>query len=58
MKLTEKQTKVVDYLKANGGRVSMTELCAALGDDAVRKSLRSMSSLPTLVRTSCPTLSN
>ena len=34
MKLTEKQTKVVDYLKANGGRVSMTELCAALGDDA------------------------
>ena len=34
MKLTEKQTKVVDYLKANGGRVSMTELCAALNDDA------------------------
>lgn len=34
MKLTENQTKVFDYIKANGGRVSMTELCAALNSDA------------------------
>ena len=33
MKLTEKQTAVVNYLKENG-RVSMDELCAALGTDA------------------------
>lgn len=33
MKLTEKQTAVVDYLKANG-RVTMDELCNALGSDA------------------------
>ena len=30
-KLTEKQTMVFDYIKANGGRVAMTELCDALG---------------------------
>lgn len=34
MKLTEKQLAVVNYLKANGGRVAMEELCAALGSDA------------------------
>lgn len=34
MKLTEKQTAVFEYLKANGGRVSMDELCNALGTDA------------------------
>lgn len=34
MKLTENQTKVFEYIKANGGRVSMTELCAALNSDA------------------------
>ena len=33
MKLTEKQTAVVDYLKANG-RVTIDELCNALGTDA------------------------
>ena len=33
MKLTEKQTAVVDYLKANG-RVTMDELCNALNTDA------------------------
>ena len=31
MKLTDNQTKVWDYLKNNGGRVSMDELCEALG---------------------------
>lgn len=34
MKLTEKQTAVFNYLKENGGRVSMDELCNALGTDA------------------------
>ena len=34
MKLTEKQTAVFNYLKENGGRVSMDELCGALGTDA------------------------
>ena len=34
MKLTEKQTAVVNYLKENGGRVSMEELCNALNTDA------------------------
>jgi predicted HTH transcriptional regulator len=33
MKLTEKQTAVVNYLRENG-RVSMDELCNALGTDA------------------------
>lgn len=33
MKLTEKQTAVFNYLKENG-RVSMDELCEALGTDA------------------------
>ena len=33
MKLTEKQTAVVNYLKENG-RVSMEELCNALNTDA------------------------
>ena len=33
MKLTEKQTAVVNYLQANG-RVTMDELCNALGTDA------------------------
>ena len=33
IKLTEKQTGVFNYLKENG-RVSMDELCAALGTDA------------------------
>lgn len=32
MKLTEKQTAVFNYLKANG-RVTMDELCNALGSD-------------------------
>lgn len=34
MKLTEKQTAVINYLKENGGRVSMDELCSALNSDA------------------------
>lgn len=34
IKLTEKQAAVFDYIKANGGRVSMEELCNALGTDA------------------------
>lgn len=34
MKLTERQTAVVNYLKENGGRVSMDELCNALETDA------------------------
>jgi hypothetical protein len=34
MKLTERQNEVYNYIKANGGRVSMDELCAALGSDA------------------------
>lgn len=34
MTLTEKQTAVFNYVKANGGRVSMDELCAALDTDA------------------------
>ena len=34
MKLTEKQTAVVNYLKENGGRVAMEELCNALHTDA------------------------
>lgn len=34
MKLTEKQTLVFNYLKENGGRVSMEELCGALNTDA------------------------
>lgn len=34
MKLTEKQAQVFDYLKNNGGRVTMDELCEALGTDA------------------------
>jgi DNA-binding MarR family transcriptional regulator len=34
MKLTEKQLAVVNYIKDNGGRVAMEELCAALGSDA------------------------
>jgi DNA-binding MarR family transcriptional regulator len=33
MKLTEKQTAVVNYLRENG-RVTMTDLCAALNTDA------------------------
>lgn len=33
MKLTEKQTAVFEYLQANG-RVTMDELCDALGTDA------------------------
>ncbi len=33
MKLTEKQTSVWEYLKKNG-RVTMDELCDALGTDA------------------------
>lgn len=33
MKLTEKQTKVIEYLQANG-RVTMDELCSALDSDA------------------------
>lgn len=33
MKLTEKQTAVFNYLKDNG-RVTMDELCEALGTDA------------------------
>lgn len=34
MKLTEKQTAVFNYLKDNGGRVTMDELCGALNTDA------------------------
>ena len=34
MKLTARQNEVFEYLKANGGRVSMDELCSALGTDA------------------------
>lgn len=29
MKLTEKSTQVLDYVKANGGHVSIAELCTA-----------------------------
>lgn len=31
MKLTEKSTQVLDYVKANGGKVSISELKEALG---------------------------
>ena len=31
MKLTEKSTQVLDYVKANGGKVSIPELAEALG---------------------------
>lgn len=31
MKLTEKSTEVLDYAKANGGKVSIPELAEALG---------------------------
>lgn len=31
MKLTEKSTQVLDYVKANGGKVSIDELAEALG---------------------------
>ena len=31
MKLTEKSQSVFDYIKANGGKVSIDELAAALG---------------------------
>lgn len=34
MKLTANQEKVFNYVKANGGRVTMDELCAALESDA------------------------
>lgn len=34
MKLTENQAKVFNYIKDNGGRVSMDELCSALESDA------------------------
>lgn len=34
MKLTEKQNLVFSYVRDNGGRVSMEELCAALNNDA------------------------
>ena len=34
MKLTERQNAVFNYLKENGGRVSMDELCSALNSDA------------------------
>ena len=34
MKLTEKQAMVFNYVKENGVRVAMEELCAALGSDA------------------------
>ena len=34
MKLTARQNEVFEYLKANGNRVSMDELCSALGTDA------------------------
>lgn len=30
MKLTEKSMAVLDYIKANGGKVSVDELCGAL----------------------------
>lgn len=33
MKLTDRQTAVIDYLKANG-RVTIDELCSALGTDS------------------------
>ena len=33
VKLTEKQTNVIEYLQANG-RVTMDELCSALDSDA------------------------
>lgn len=31
MKLTEKSLEVFDYVKANGGRVSIEEICTATG---------------------------
>lgn len=34
MKLTEKSTNVFNYVKENGGRVSVEELCDALGVSA------------------------
>lgn len=34
IKLTEKQAAVFTYIRDNGGRVSMDELCSALGTDA------------------------
>ena len=34
IKLTEKQVAVFTYIRDNGGRVSMDELCNALGTDA------------------------
>ena len=34
MKLTERQNAVFNYLKENGGRISMDELCSALNSDA------------------------
>ena len=34
IKLTEKQTAVFNYLRDNGGRVTMDELCSALETDA------------------------
>lgn len=34
MKLTEKSTEVLDYVKANGGKVSIPELAEALGRTA------------------------
>ena len=34
IKLTEKQLAVFNYIRDNGGRVAMDELCEALGTDA------------------------
>lgn len=34
IKLTEKQAAVFTYIRDNGGRVSMDELCSALSTDA------------------------
>jgi DNA-binding MarR family transcriptional regulator len=34
IKLTEKQAAVFTYIRDNGGRVSMDELCSALNTDA------------------------
>lgn len=34
MKLTEKSLEVLDYVKAHGGRVNITDICEATGRNA------------------------
>ena len=35
MKLTDKSSEVFEYVKGNGGRVSVEEICTATGRDFV-----------------------